>query len=184
MSNLTKASKKLSYLLRHAPQEEFPLSRSGWANVSDVCKELKITPEQLQEIVDTDEKGRYKLSKPTYSEAVIKAVQGHSTEQVAIDYPMAVPPDVLFHGTPARNVASILSSGLNSGARHHVHMSQDTMTAETVGLRGTTKAAILRIDTEQMKKDGFFFYLAENGVWLVEGVIDAKYLKVLDYRDK
>ncbi|MNE78311.1 RNA 2'-phosphotransferase [compost metagenome] len=97
---------------------------------------------------------------------------------------MAVPPDVLFHGTPARNVASILDSGLNSGVRHYVHMSQDTMTAEAVGLRGTTKAAILRIDTEQMKKDGLFFYLAENGVWLVEGVIDAKYIKVLDYRDK
>lgn len=183
MTNLTKVSKKLSYLLRHAPQEEFPLSRSGWANCSDVCRELKITREQLQEIVDADEKGRYKIATVAYAD-VIKAVQGHSTEQVAIDYPMAMPTDVLFHGTPAHNVDSILKDGLNSGERHHVHMSQDTVTAEQVGLRGTNKAAILRVDAEQMVKDGFVFYQAENGVWLVEGVVAPKYLKVLDYRDK
>lgn len=111
MSNLSKASRRLSYLLRHAPATEFPLSRSGWANCSAVCKELKITQEQLQEIVDTDGKGRYKLQKPLYSEAVIKAVQGHSTEQVNMTYPAAVPPAVLYHGTRASNIPSILESG-------------------------------------------------------------------------
>lgn len=183
MSNLIKASKKLSYLLRHAPQEEFPLSQSGWANCSDACRELKITREQLQEIVDTDNKGRYQIA-IVASADVIRAVQGHSTQQVAIDYPAATPPDVLFHGTPARNVASILEQGLNSQTRHHVHFSQDTVTAEQVGLRGTTKAAILSVDAQQMVKDGIVFHQAENGVWLVESVVAPKYLKVLVYRDK
>lgn len=184
MSNLTKASRRLSYLLRHAPASEFPLSRSGWASVSDVCKELKITADQLKEIVESDEKGRYKLVKPTYSEAVIKAVQGHSTEQVAMEFPKETPPDILFHGTPVRNLDSILESGLNPGSRHYIHLSADTITAEAVGLRGSDKAVILRVDTNQMAADGISFYLAENKVWLVETAIEPKYLAVYDYRSK
>lgn len=181
MTNLIKASKKLSYLLRHAPAEEFKLGQQGWALCRSVCEELKITREQLQEIVDTDEKGRYGL---TPNGNFIRAVQGHSTPQVTMVFPEKTPPDVLFHGTPARNVASILENGLNSQTRHHVHLSQDIVTAEQVGLRGTTKAAILSVDAQQMVKDGVVFYQAENGVWLVEGVVAPKYLKVLVYRDK
>lgn len=184
MSNLTKASRRLSYLLRHAPVDEFPLSRSGWAGVADVCKELKITAEELQSIVDSDEKGRYKLVKPPYSEAVIKAVQGHSTPQVSLEFPQETPPDMLFHGTPVRNLDSILESGLNAGSRHYIHLSAETITAEAVGLRGSDKAAILRVDTKQMVADGISFYLAENKVWLVEVDIDPKYLAVYDYRSK
>lgn len=184
MSNLTKASRRLSYLLRHAPATEFSLSRSGWANCSDVCKELKITLEELQSIVDSDGKGRYKMVKPLCSEHVIKAVQGHSTAQVSMEFPIETPPDILFHGTPARNLDSILASGLNPGSRHYIHLSADTITAETVGLRGSDKAAILRVDANQMVADGIPFYLAENKVWLVETVIDPKYLAVYDYRSK
>lgn len=142
MSNLTKASRRLSYLLRHAPADEFPLSRSGWASCSDVCKELKITFEQLQSIVDSDEKGRYKLVKPTYSEHVIKAVQGHSTPQVSMEFPKETPPDILFHGTPVRNLDSILENGLNPGSRHYIHLSADIATAEAVGLRGDRKSVV------------------------------------------
>lgn len=184
MSNLTKASRRLSYLLRHAPASEFPLSRSGWASVSAVCNELKISAEQLQEIVDSDEKGRYKLVEPTYSEAVIKAVQGHSTEQVSMEFPKETPPDMLFHGTPVRNLNSILENGLHSSSRHYIHLSADTATAEAVGLRGSDNAAILRVDTKQMVADGFSFYIAENKVWLVDGNIDPKYLAVHEYRNK
>lgn len=184
MSNLTKASRRLSYLLRHAPAEEFPLSRSGWASVSDVCKELKITADQLKEIVESDEKGRYKLVKPTYSEAVIKAVQGHSTNQVKIDYPCEIPPSVLYHGTPVDNVASILAKGLNPGERHYVHLSADIETAATVGLRGCSKAAILVLDVEEMRDHGYPFYLAENGVWLIAQTIDPCFITVHEYRNK
>lgn len=181
MANLIKASKKLSYLLRHAPAEEFKLGQQGWALCRLVCQELKITREQLQEIVDTDEKGRYGL---TPNGNFIRAVQGHSTPQVTMVHAAKIPPDVLYHGTPARNVASILHSGLNSQTRHYVHLSAETDTAENVGLRGTNKAAILRVDAKQMVEDGIVFYIAENDVWLIEEVIDPKYLSVLDYRDK
>jgi len=185
MTDLTRASKKLSYLLRHAPADVFPLSRSGWADVTDVCKELKITREQLQEIVDTDEKGRYKLVTPKFGgDSVIKAVQGHSTPQVAMEFPVAVPPRVLYHGTPVRNLDSIIENGLNSGERQYVHLSADLETATQVGLRGTTKAVILQIGAEAMHNDGVEFYLAENGVWLVDAVITAKYLAIQQYADK
>lgn len=184
MSNLTKASRRLSYLLRHAPASEFPLSRSGWANCSDVCKELKITQEELQSIVDSDEKGRYKIVKPTYSEHVIKAVQGHSTAQVEMEYPIVEPPPVLYHGTPARNLESILENCLHSGERHYVHLSADVETAASVGLRGTDKAVILKVDADEMVKSGYTFLLAENGVWLVERVIHPCFITVHEYRSK
>lgn len=183
MTNLTKVSKKLSYLLRHAPQEEFPLSRSGWANCSDVCRELKITREQLQEIVDTDEKGRYKIATVAYAD-VIKAVQGHSTTQVAMTYSCEIPPNVLYHGTPVNNLESIMDSGLNPRDRHYVHLSADVDTAAAVGLRGTSKAVILKLDVEEMRDHGYPFYLAENGVWLIDCNIDPAFLSILEYRDK
>ena len=181
MSNLTRASKKLSYLLRHAPAEEFKLSREGWALSTLVCKELKITREQLQEIVDTDEKGRYGMS--PYGN-FIRAVQGHSSPQVSMEFPVATPPRILHHGSPVRNLDSIIENGLNSGDRQYVHLSADLETAAQVGLRGSDKAVILQIGAEAMHNDGFEFRLAENGVWLVDTVIAAKYLAIQEYRDK
>lgn len=184
MSNLTKASRRLSYLLRHAPAEEFALSRSGWASCRDVCKELKITQEVLQSIVDSDEKGRYKLVHPKgSSESFIKAVQGHSTAQVEMEYPAATPPSVLYHGTRVYNMESILEKGLHSGERHHVHLTADIDTAAVVGLRGTDKAVILKVDAERLSEH-VKFYLAENGVWLVAETIDPSFITVLEYRSK
>ena len=183
MSKLIKASKKLSYLLRHAAFEEFPLSRSGWANCSDACRELKITREELLKIVDADEKGRYVIATVAYAD-VIRAVQGHSTAQVAIEYPCEIPPPILYHGTPVSNLESILDNGLNPRDRHYVHLSADVETAAAVGLRGTSKAVILKLDVEGMRDHGYPFYLAENGVWLIDCNIDPTFLSVLEYRDK
>lgn len=181
MSNLTKASRRISYLLRHAPVEEFKLDKDGWALCADVRKELNITQDQLTEIVNTDGKGRYQLSQ---WETHIRAVQGHSTDQVERTYLPAEPPRVLYHGTPARNLDSIIETGLNSRERQYVHLSADLETAATVGLRGTDKAVILQIGAEAMANDGYTFYQAENGVWLIDAVIGAKYLGIQEYRSK
>lgn len=181
MSNLTKASRRISYLLRHAPVEEFKLDKDGWALCADVRKELNITQSQLQEIVDADNKGRYQISQ---WETHIRAVQGHSTAQVNRNYPCEIPPSVLYHGTPVNNLDSILATGLNPGERQYVHLSADIETAATVGLRGTDKAVILKLDVEEMRDSGYPFYLAENGVWLVRLVIDPCFITVHEYRSK
>jgi len=184
VSNLTKASRRLSYLLRHAPASEFQLSRSGWASTPDVCKELKITIDQLKEIVESDEKGRYKLVEPVGNGSFIKAVQGHSTDQVRINYPCEIPPSVLYHGTSVSNLDSILKNGLHKGERQHVHLSADIETAVAVGLRGTDKAVILKLDCEEMRDHGYPFYLAENGVWLIAETVPSTFITVHEYRSK
>jgi putative RNA 2'-phosphotransferase len=46
---------------------------------------------------------------------------------------------VLYHGTPAANVPSIMEHGLRSRSRHHVHLSPDVATARVVGGRRSPK---------------------------------------------
>lgn len=125
------------------------------------------------------------MAYPTgHKDNYIKAVQGHSTDRVRINYPCEIPPSVLYHGTPVSNLDSILKNGLNPGDRQYVHLSADIETAATVGLRGTEKAVILKLDAEEMRDHGYPFYLAENGVWLIAETIRPEFIAVLEYRNK
>lgn len=108
----------------------------------------------------------------------IRAVQGHSTLSVRHQYPEKTPPPVLYHGTATRFLASIPEQALKADARHHVHLSNDTSTAITVGKRHG-KPVILEIRAEQMSERGFDFYLAENGVWMVDRV-PVEFMRVVD----
>ncbi len=47
--------------------------------------------------------------------------------------------------------------------RHDVHLSADIQTAEKSGQR-KGKPVVLIIDSAQMNKDGFQFYISENNV--------------------
>lgn len=76
---------------------------------------------------------------------------------------------MLYHGTATRFLESILQQGLIAGARHHVHLSQETVTAVAVGQR-YGKPVLLKIDAQRMHRQGFRFYQSENGVWLTEAV--------------
>ncbi|KAI6171280.1 RNA 2'-phosphotransferase [Aphelenchoides bicaudatus] len=98
-------------------------------------------------------------------EKEIRAVQGHSTEQVRMQMEEVEPPLQLYHGTATRFLTSILTKGLISGSRHHVHLSGDVETAVKVGKRHG-QPVVLKIDTQGMLKNGLSFYRAENGVWL------------------
>ena len=51
----------------------------------------------------------------------------------------------------------------------------DAMSAVKVGMRHGVPC-VLKVDTGRMVKDGYTFYLSENGVWLVEKV-PAEYLE-------
>jgi putative RNA 2'-phosphotransferase len=79
------------------------------------------------------------------------------------------PPEILFHGTAARNLESITATGLQKRARQHVHLSPDEATALKVGQRHG-KPVILRVRAKAMHDVGHPFYLSDNGVWLVDAV--------------
>ena len=124
-----------------------------------------ISYDDLIECVETNDKKRF-----SFDDAgdLIRANQGHSVE-VDLQLEEIQPPDVLYHGTVERFLASIMAEGLKKGKRHHVHLSKDTETAQKVGAR-RGKPVILQVDAGKMHGAGLKFFLSVNGVWLTDFV--------------
>lgn len=168
---LVTVSKFLAKHLRHAPDAlGLALQPGGWVPVDDLLAASKrigfpISYDELIECVETNDKKRFSFDD---TGDLIRANQGHSVE-VDLQLEEQVPPDVLFHGTVERFLASILAEGLKKGKRHHVHLSRDIETARKVGAR-RGKPVILRVDAGKMHHEGFKFFLSVNGVWLTEAV--------------
>ncbi|AOJ67158.1 hypothetical protein WJ32_25165 [Burkholderia ubonensis] len=83
-----------------------------------------------------------------------------------------------YHGTATRFLDAIREQGLKASARHHVHLSRDVTTAISVGTR-YGKPVVLAIDAQRMHARGFWFFVAENDVWLTDAV-PAEFLSPLD----
>jgi putative RNA 2'-phosphotransferase len=171
MKNL---SRKLSYLLRHDP-ENLEMDGQGWVLVEELLKKLHISMAVLEETVATNDKKRFGFDE---SKKRIRANQGHSKDlNVDIKFEEVKFPKTYYHGTPAYNMKSILSMGLKSQKRAYVHLSKDVETATKVALRRGQLYMILEIDGSQMKFDGYKIYESDNGVILTEEV-PPKYIKI------
>ena len=172
-------SKRLAYVLRHDPDSVgVDLDRAGWADVDALLAGLRahgtvLTRSELGHVVAASDKQRFALDGTGKR---IRANQGHSVP-VDLGYVASVPPPVLYHGTPVRNLPAILQEGLRAGHRHAVHLSPDEGTARAVGQR-RGRGAVLRVDAAAQAADGPVFTRSPNGVWLVAQV-PAKYLTVL-----
>lgn len=178
-TRLVKVSKYLSKHLRHEPERlGLQLAPGGWVAVEDLLQacarqRFPVSREELDEVVAGNDKQRFAID-PTGT--LIRANQGHSVE-VDLQLEPLTPPALLYHGTPERSVASILSTGLSKMARHHVHVSSDIETATKVGAR-RGKPVILVVDAGAMHRAGHLFYRSANGVWLVD-VVPPEYLRKL-----
>lgn len=179
-----KISKFLSLILRHRPETiNLTLDKQGFAYIDELIKNtnqktslgFKLTYEQLYEVVATNDKKRFEISEDNTQ---IRAVQGHSTRVVERDFEPVLPPDVLYHGTAHQFIPSILKDGLLPKSRQYVHLSGDTKTAKAVGKRHG-RVQILQIDSKKMHQDGYEFYQAKNGVWLIKSV-PVSYLTVYE----
>lgn len=166
--DLTSKSKQLAFLLRH--DTEYSFVQGGWRIVMDLINHHGFTMEELEEIVRTDEKGRYEFNG---DKNLIRARQGHSIN-VDVELEETTPPDILYHGTATRFVNSILREGLLPMSRQYVHLSSDIETAKKVGIRHG-EPHILSINAKQMADDGFKFFKSRNGVWLIKRV-PVKYI--------
>jgi putative RNA 2'-phosphotransferase len=173
-------SKRLALVLRHHPESiGITLDEAGWVDVQDLLAALsrhgmQLSRGELEQVVATSDKQRFAFDE---TRRRIRASQGHSVP-VDLGYAAAVPPTVLYHGTPLRNVAAILTEGLRRGSRHHVHLSADVATARRVGQR-RGPSAVLAVDAAGLAATGSPFYRSANGVWLVEAV-PPEYIDVLD----
>lgn len=136
--SLKSTSVFLSLILRHHPERiGITLDEHGWADVSDLIEgfnrsgKYRLDMDTLREIVRTDEKTRYSFND---DETLIRANQGHSVP-VDVELEQSVPPEILYHGTGEKSVASIDANGLMKMSRLYVHLSSDAETAVKVGKR-------------------------------------------------
>lgn len=176
-TNLTETSKYMAMLLRHAPEKgNITIDTQGYTDVNSLLKALNIDKSTLDKIVAEDNKQRY-----SYNEdgTKIRANQGHSLSYVKIDFKEYTPTGPIYHGTSKQFVNSIMKKGLISQNRNYVHLSRDIETATNVGMRhakSKVNLVIFEIDYQKMIKDGYKFYISDNGVILTEKV-PRQYLK-------
>ena len=170
-------SRFISLILRHKPQViGITLDEHGWADVKELIDGVNrseghyLDQELLEEIVRTDEKQRYSFNE---DHSLIRANQGHSIP-VDVELEKRTPPDILWHGTGEKYVASIKERGLLPKTRLYVHLSSDMETAKKVGSRHG-KPVVFRVDCRRMEQDGYEFFLSANNVWLTKEV-PAAYL--------
>ena len=182
----TKASKYLSFILRHKPEAgNLTLDKEGYASVHSVMKALESAGysmlfEDLVGLVNRDEKGRYSFDE---TNCYIRANQGHSVQNVdTLTLITTIPPSTYFyHGTAFRFLKDIAYMGINKMSRTHVHLSRSKHIAHEVGARHTggndNTVVILEIDARAMHMAGHKFYISDNDVILVDEV-PPKYVTV------
>lgn len=173
-----KLSRFLSLVLRHKPEAaKIIIKENGWTNtkvlIDNINKFTKyhITMELLEKIVKEDDKGRYSFNT---DKSQIRANQGHSID-VNMQFDEIVPPEFLYHGTADKYIYNITKEGIIKRTRNFVHLSKDLDTAMKVGSRHG-ECRVLTIRALDMYKDGYKFFISENGVYLVEH-IPVKYIK-------
>lgn len=170
-------SKSLSFWLRHNPEDiGITIGNDGWTDIDELIeraadKGVDFTFDELKEVVKNNDKKRFLINE---DETLIRANQGHSIE-VEMKFNEAVPPQILYHGTPVGVVDLIMKEGLSKMSRHHVHLSPNKETAAIVGSR-RGKFEILEIEAMRMRADGYKIYISDNGVYLVDEV-PVKYIK-------
>ena len=174
--SLKDVSRYMSLILRHKPEAiGIKLDEHGWANVdeliSGIAKNNEFNMDILEEIVRTDEKQRYSFNE---DKSLIRANQGHSVP-VDVEPEEKEPPEILWHGTGEKYVASIDEQGLIHKSRLYVHLSKDKETAVKVGKRHGNPV-LYQVKAKQMYDDGYKFYLSVNGVWLTKDV-PVKYIE-------
>lgn len=179
MERLDKLSKFISLVLRHKPQAaHITLDEHGWADVKELLNGIndtgrKIDMAVLEEIVATDNKQRYSFNQ---DKTLIRANQGHSV-LVDVELKEHKPPEILYHGTAVRFLGNIRNEGLKPMSRLYVHLSKDVETALKVGKRHG-EPVVLKVHSGEMHRDGYKFYLSENGVWLTKRV-NVEYFEML-----
>jgi putative RNA 2'-phosphotransferase len=168
----------ISLVLRHDPSAAgVVLDEQGWVDVQELLAGInlhgyRIDIDALERIVWANSKQRYSFDE---THTRIRANQGHS---IVVDVQLTeqVPPSMLYHGTAQRFLDSIKNQGILKQQRQYVHLSADITTALSVGKRYGTPV-VLRIDAAAMARDGYMFWVSENGVWLCEH-IPWKYVEI------
>lgn len=177
---LTRLSKRLSYVLKHHPDKiGIQLDRYGRVDLQTLIQKFNqhfgtpISEKIIREIMKKSDKQRYAIEGHT-----IRALYGHS---IPVDplTPPTVPPEKLYHGTSHAAAKFIVDEGLKKMDRDFVHLSATPKMAIEVGKRRDPLPVIFEIEARKAALSGGLFYPTESGVWLVDKVL-AQFLKVIN----
>lgn len=165
----------LSYLLRHHPEDiHLHMDKHGYVSVDELIKNVNqyssyhINLSLLEEIVQNDEKGRYRFDEHHQK---IKACQGHSLPWVEVELEYKKPPDILYHGTTKKAYQKIKKSGaILKMDRHAVHLQSDLSKAWQSAWRWHLEPIVLKIDARKLSQDGGKLGKTDNDVWCIEKV--------------
>ena len=171
--DLVDLSRTVSHALRHDPGAYgIALDSEGWVNVDVLLVAIgrskkslaDATEQELRDILATSEKTRFEIQ-----DGRVRARYGHSIERRIDHTPVDEPPALLFHGTAARNLASIEAKGLLPSGRQYVHLSGDRALAEKVGRRHGDPIVFL-VDTAVARSQGIRFFIVDDDVYLAESI--------------
>lgn len=170
--NSESLSKEISYALRHRPEQYgIDLDEQGWASIEVLILALRkqerfkdVSIDDIEEMIACSQKKRHEIQGGR-----IRALYGHSVGE-RINKEALMPPDILYHGTAHKYLASISAEGLVSKNRQYVHLSEDVATAILVGKRRDTNPVVLTVDTRRAWGDGVPFYFGGDGIWLADGI--------------
>ena len=151
-------SKFLSLLLRHNPGIlGLQLDNEGWlsCNVEELAEKIKdskdrlnwVTVEAIQEVVDTDPKGRYEIN----DQQMIRATYGHSIRLNPLDFPDDADdlPEYVYYAGSNFELDTMLRLGLiprERRDRQYLHLSIEMKDAYSVAKNYTRYPRLVRIN--------------------------------------
>jgi putative RNA 2'-phosphotransferase len=173
MKNPAKLSKFLALVLRHEPDKfGITLDEQGFTDTDalwDVVQKkfgAQYDWKDLLTVVEGDQDGkkRYEIQGRR-----IRAMYGHNSA-VQVEYPPAVPPETLYHGTGTGALPGIRRDGLKSLGRQYVHLTTNLQRAEKVAQRRGEKTVMLSIRALEAHQAGAVFHHAEAEHYLVKEI--------------
>lgn len=171
--DVVELSRTISHALRHGPWlYELELDDEGWVPIKELLDALRIEKIEWSSLTETDlvqmiarsDKQRHEIH-----HGKIRALYGHSVPGKLLKE-LAVPPEMLYHGTSPKAAHAIRAEGLSPMSRRYVHLSVDIETAYKVGIRKANAPVILMIRAREAYEDAIAFYRGNDIVWLADEV--------------
>jgi putative RNA 2'-phosphotransferase len=169
--NPTRLSKFMSLVLRHrANAFGLTLDAEGFVALDVLALIVRDrVGASLSEIIPVVENSlprRFEIR-----EGMIRATYGHSRRNIApVNYPVAIPPALLYHGTHAQALPSIRKTGLQAMQRQYVHLSTTIERVLQVARRRTAAPVILSILAVDAHAAGVAFYSPEPNHFLARAI--------------
>lgn len=185
--SIVRASKTLSWLLRHgAVEERFHVRPDGFVDMRSILshpKFLSLSERVLRQIVRFDAKKRFSIWEDGHV-VWIRANQGHSGSVAAAISPDALytrlclsqisPTSMCIHGTNHNAWENIRKEGISKMSRHMIHMANRPPEGNNAvsGIRSSCNILIF-VDMFNAIRDGVPFFKSENDVILSPGADDT-----------